>query len=67
MIDENGPLTKEEFMRIHDIGQPADLLAAVAAAQADELDDVDDEFDHGGCFMPHVRNGEYVDCDGRSL
>lgn len=22
-------------------------------------------FDHGGCYMPHVRNGEYYDCDGR--
>lgn len=63
MIDENAPLTKEEFMRIHNIGQPADLVAAVAAAGGDD----EEEFDHGGCFMPHVRNGEYIDCDGRPL
>ncbi|MEU4296387.1 hypothetical protein [Kitasatospora aureofaciens] len=32
-----------------------------------ELDDVDEPFDHGGCFQPHVRGGEYYDCDGRPL
>jgi len=30
-------------------------------------DDDDEPFDHGGCYMPHVRNGEYVDCDGRPI
>jgi hypothetical protein len=34
----------------------------------DPYDEDDDEpFDHGGCYMPHVRNGEYYDCDGRPL
>lgn len=27
----------------------------------------DTPFDHGGCYMPHIRNGEYYDCDGRPL
>lgn len=69
---EDQPITVEEHLRIHDIGHPADLIAAVAAAQTDDSDDTDDdveedEFDHGGCFMPHVRGGEYFDCDGRPL
>ncbi|MFF6847089.1 hypothetical protein [Streptomyces antimycoticus] len=66
MYNPDAPLTKEEFIRIHNIGQPAALVAAVAAASDDEGDE--EEFDHGGCFMPHRdRNGEYIDCDGRPL
>ncbi|MER7794844.1 hypothetical protein [Streptomyces sp. NPDC097640] len=69
---EDQPITGEEYLRIHNIGHPADLIAAVAAAPTDESDDTDhefeeDEFDHGGCFMPHVRGGEYIDCDGHPL
>jgi hypothetical protein len=32
-----------------------------------EQDDIDEPFDHGGCYQPHVRGGEYYDCDGRPL
>lgn len=33
----------------------------------DRYDEDDDPFDHGGCYMPHVRNGEYYDCDDQPL
>lgn len=33
----------------------------------DHRDQDDEPFDHGGCSMPHVRNGEYYDCDDRPL
>lgn len=64
MNNPDAPVTKEEFMRIHNIGQPADLAAVVEVSGEG---DGEEEFDHGGCFMPHVRNGEYIDCDGRPL
>ncbi|MDW6058100.1 hypothetical protein SAZ11_08355 [Streptomyces sp. FXJ1.4098] len=68
MIDETGPLTSEEFMETHNIGDPT-TLARLIAEHDDEADGVgDDEADHSGCFQPHRdRNGEYVDCDGRPL
>ncbi|CAM5495288.1 MULTISPECIES: hypothetical protein [Streptomyces] len=34
MIDERAPLTKEEFIRIHDIGDPATLALLVADHQS---------------------------------
>lgn len=67
MIDENAPLTAEEFMQIHNIGHPA-VLAQLVAEHDDDEDDPDDEADHDGCFQPHRdHNGEYIDCDGRPL
>ncbi|MCX4750979.1 hypothetical protein OG455_41595 [Kitasatospora sp. NBC_01287] len=30
-------------------------------------EDEDDPFDHDGCYQPHVRSGDYYDCDGRPL
>ncbi|MGY0062796.1 hypothetical protein ACWY4P_40725 [Streptomyces sp. LZ34] len=59
MIDENAPLTSEEFMRIHNIGDNVTLARLIA--------EHDDEADHDGCFQPHRSIDGYVDCDGRPL
>ncbi|MFE9003142.1 hypothetical protein ACFYOY_13515 [Streptomyces sp. NPDC007875] len=62
MNNPDAPVTKEEFMRIHNIGDPATLARLIAEHEGDK------EFDHSGCFQPHRdRNGEYIDCDGRPL
>lgn len=68
MFDHDAPLTSEEFLRIHNIGDNA-TLARLIAEHDEEADDVGDgEADHSGCFQPHRdRNGEYIDCDGRPL
>lgn len=46
MIDERAPLTKEEFIRIHNIGDPATLARLVADHQPTQDDsDTDDPAD----------------------
>ncbi|MDT7784999.1 MAG: hypothetical protein QOF58_3418 [Pseudonocardiales bacterium] len=42
------------------------MLCYDCAEPAEDDEDEDDD-PHGGCWQPHVRGGEYFDCDGRAL
>lgn len=42
-------------------------MDAIIDPPDDEDEYEDGPFDHGGCYQPHVRGGEYYDCDGRPL
>ncbi|MEU7240282.1 hypothetical protein [Streptomyces sparsogenes] len=64
---DDQPITGEEYLRIHNIGDNATLARLAAEHKANQVSETD-EADHSGCFQPHRdRNGEYIDCDARPL